>query len=493
MIWLHTYTGLFAGWLIFAVFLTGTLSYYNQEITHWMTQGQVAKHSQSTLINHALTRLNEAAPNAKSWRIQLPDERGNVYQISYRHEGEGRRGGTRLYLNPDDLTTKEEPQTRGGNFFRTFHYTLSLRDWGGRYFTGIAAMMMLIAVFTGIYTHRRFFKDFFTLRNKDKLKFTIDFHAISGIITIPFCFVICFSALAIYISMYQPFAINHYYDSFRDLDRQVSTRHNNLEPSGTRSALLTNIEHLIPALKKEWGNNSELSSISISNPSDKNAQVILYKQKTDIVSNKAQSLAFLKTGESLAKMEDERLPRKVRRVFYGLHEAHFAAPLLRAMLFLLGMFSTILITTGIFIWLRKRQQKQHKTVYTWLEKTNNGVVYGLTLATAFYFLCSKLPITSFSLASVELPVFFYTWLICLLFCLVSPVQRAKSLLMLANGVGFSTLIFLDIATLVQGHSSAFELPSLTMSFWVLLTAIYFVRAFYKTRLLTNNTMRKSYA
>jgi uncharacterized iron-regulated membrane protein len=493
MIWLHTYTGLFAGWLIFAVFLTGTLSYYNQEITHWMTQGQVAKHPQSTLINHALTRLNEAAPNAKSWRIQLPDERGSAFQISYRQEGEGRRGGTRLYLNPDDLTVKEEPQTRGGNFFRRFHYTLSLGDWGGRYFTGIAAMMMLIAVFTGIYTHRRFFKDFFTLRNKDKLKFTIDFHAISGIITIPFCFVICFSALAIYISMYQPFAINHYYDSFRDLDRQVSTRHNNLEPSGTQLGLITNIDHLMPALNQEWGNNPELSSISVNNPSDKNAQVIVYKQKNDIVSNKAQSLAFLKTGEPLAKIEDERLPRMVRRVFYGLHEAHFATPLPRAMLFLLGMFSTILISTGIFIWLRKRQQRQHKPVYTWLEKTNNGVIYGLTLATAAYFLCSKLPITSVNLAAMELPVFFYTWLVSLLFCLVTPTDKAKSLLLLANGIAFLVLIILDAETLVQGQTSAFELPSLTMSFWVLLTTVYFVRAFFKTRLLTNKTMRKSYA
>src|SRR5690606_20527900 len=33
--WLHTWSGLLLGWLLFAIFLTGTLSYFRQEITYW--------------------------------------------------------------------------------------------------------------------------------------------------------------------------------------------------------------------------------------------------------------------------------------------------------------------------------------------------------------------------------------------------------------------------------------------------------------------------
>ncbi|HEV7314113.1 PepSY-associated TM helix domain-containing protein [Sphingopyxis sp.] len=37
MAWLHTWTGLVLGWLLFAIFVTGTASYFQEEITAWMT------------------------------------------------------------------------------------------------------------------------------------------------------------------------------------------------------------------------------------------------------------------------------------------------------------------------------------------------------------------------------------------------------------------------------------------------------------------------
>ena len=476
MIWLHTYSGLYAGWLIFAVFLTGTLSYYNQEISHWMTGNTIEQQSQSKLLNHGLETLQSNAPNASQWRIRLPDDRGGQYSVSYR---EGRERNT-IYLNPNNLTEVDEPETRGGNFFRTFHYTLSLRQWGGRYFTGIAAMLMLVAIFTGIYTHRRFFKDFFTLRNKDKLKFTIDFHAISGVITIPFGFMICFSALLIYISMYQPFAINQYYESFRDLDRQVSTRHQTVKASGESRVEPLKIESQLAGLEQKWGKNYQLSSVVINQPNDANAQIIFNHRKNNILSNKAESLAVTEHG--LSEIEDERFARMFRRVFYGLHEAHFATPMSRAMFFLLGMFSTVLIATGMTIWLNKRQQKQQKKSYVLVDKVNNAVFYGLTLAIAGYFLASKLSVFSLSLAHLELPIFFYTWLASLILALSCSSQCSKALLLLTNACTYSLLLVIDIFHLFTYTSKVANVPYLTVMFWLSLTAVYFINVSLKNPL-----------
>lgn len=489
MIWLHTYTGLLAGWLIFAVFLTGTLSYYNQEITHWMTGSNLAKQSQEKLISHGLDTLKLQAPTATQWRIQLPDDRGSHYRLSYR---EGRERNS-IYLDAEALSIQDAPETRGGNFFRTFHYTLSMRQWGGRYLTGIAAMLMLIAVFTGIYTHRRFFKDFFTLRNKDTLKFTVDFHAISGVITIPFCFVICFSALAIYISMYQPFAINHYFDSFRALDREVSTRHESFKPSGLPEPNHISLAALQPEIQRKWGTDAALSSITINHPNDANGQVILTKRKTDILSNKAETLAFSNSGEPQADIAAERLPRMVRRIFYGLHEAHFASPILRGMLFLLGMFSTILISTGMIIWLRKRQQKQQKASYALVERINNAAFYGLSLAIASYFLSSKLSIASLSLASYELPMFFYTWLGSLITVFIFKAERGKPLLLSANAFAYTAILFIDLVNLLTNSETVFTLPYFTIVFWLTLTVIYFIRASLKSVLVNASKTRPAYA
>ena len=36
MSWLHTWSGLLLGWLLYAVFFTGTLSYFLDEINVWM-------------------------------------------------------------------------------------------------------------------------------------------------------------------------------------------------------------------------------------------------------------------------------------------------------------------------------------------------------------------------------------------------------------------------------------------------------------------------
>jgi uncharacterized iron-regulated membrane protein len=36
MSWLHTWAGLLAGWVIYAMFITGSVSYFREELTQWM-------------------------------------------------------------------------------------------------------------------------------------------------------------------------------------------------------------------------------------------------------------------------------------------------------------------------------------------------------------------------------------------------------------------------------------------------------------------------
>jgi uncharacterized iron-regulated membrane protein len=39
MAWLHTWTGLVAGWVLFFVFVTGTVGYFQSEVNRWMRPG----------------------------------------------------------------------------------------------------------------------------------------------------------------------------------------------------------------------------------------------------------------------------------------------------------------------------------------------------------------------------------------------------------------------------------------------------------------------
>ena len=79
MAWLHTWTGLIFGWLLFAIFLTGTLSYFKDEINHW-TKPEIQTHPLDPVasLNLAQRYLEAHAGTASSWFIRLPKDRKSV-------------------------------------------------------------------------------------------------------------------------------------------------------------------------------------------------------------------------------------------------------------------------------------------------------------------------------------------------------------------------------------------------------------------------------
>lgn len=91
MAWLHTWAGLVVGWLLFAIFLTGTASYFRPEITRWMQPELHAVVPAPDAAQRAVARLQQVAPRANNWFIELPDDRDPSMQIFWREEGAGRR------------------------------------------------------------------------------------------------------------------------------------------------------------------------------------------------------------------------------------------------------------------------------------------------------------------------------------------------------------------------------------------------------------------
>ena len=77
MAWLHTWAGLIFGWLLFAIFLTGTLAYFKDEITHWM-QPEVQAHplDAARSLAAAQTYLQQAVAKLSSRVcVSLPEKR----------------------------------------------------------------------------------------------------------------------------------------------------------------------------------------------------------------------------------------------------------------------------------------------------------------------------------------------------------------------------------------------------------------------------------
>jgi hypothetical protein len=61
--WLHTWCGLWVSWLLFAVFLTGTLAVFEEPITHWMTPSTMPR----TPRRRRIRRLKPGATCPSAW------------------------------------------------------------------------------------------------------------------------------------------------------------------------------------------------------------------------------------------------------------------------------------------------------------------------------------------------------------------------------------------------------------------------------------------
>jgi uncharacterized iron-regulated membrane protein len=418
MIWLHTYSGLLLSWLIFIVFVSGTLSYYADEINIWMQPEQAPLSEKSAVIPLALKALNAKGEAASRWSINLGSLRDPKAQIRWQLPNQSRREQKKVNLFDTKQTTRA---TVGGDFFVRFHYALELRNYGGRYLSGIAAFIMLIAIFSGVFTHRRFFKDFFFLRWKDLKRALTDIHAIIGIITIPFCFMICASALLFYVSMYMPASATYNYDKgYRELSSHVSPQNFSRESSGIAAVPITDISAILTHVNDIWQEPNNVSRVNYDHPYDKNGYLTFYRHKLTNLSRQSETLVFdAATGSLLHETAQSRTPKLISNVFLGIHEAKFADNSLRFILFLLGCLSCGLIATGTLLWINSRVQRQvyhvGTTLITW---SNRSVFAGLPLAIIGLFYANRLlPITMVERESYEVLTFFLCWLACAIFAI----------------------------------------------------------------------------
>lgn len=218
MSWLHTWSGLLLGWVLFAIFLTGTLAVFDKEIDNWM-RPETPAHSvdQRQALGTALSYLRRAHAAESSWNIGLPTERSPQLSVSV---GEQRRGGggggAGVRLNPQTGEAYQARETAGGGFFFRFHYTLHMPRSPGIWAVGLAALAMLVALISGIVIHKKFFKDFFTFRPAKGQRSWLDAHNASAVLLLPFHLMITYTGLVIFYLIYMPAAVDALYDGDRE-------------------------------------------------------------------------------------------------------------------------------------------------------------------------------------------------------------------------------------------------------------------------------------
>lgn len=471
MAWLHTWTGLIFGWLLFAIFLTGTLSYFKDEINHWSTP-EVQSHPLDPVASLAMAQryLQSNAGHAGSWFIRLPSEREPALSVSWRDPNAGgRRGMVRKDLDAVSGQEVVGRDSRGGEFFYRFHFELQMPYPWGRWLSTFCAFIMLLGLVTGIITHKKIFKEFFTFRPGKGQRSWLDGHNAIGVLVLPFHLMISYSSLVIFMYMVMPASILASYGDSGGYFNDLFGRDETPALAGVAAPLAP-----LPTLYakvQEQAPGARMGFIQVQNPGDSNARVTFSRASADSVAYKRSANWTFDgvSGALLTQGAPESAAMMTSFTFVGLHMGNFAGPWLRWLYFAFGVAGTAVIGTGLVMWLGKRQLKHAKSGHMpvelrLVEVLNIASMSGLLLGVAAFFWANRLlPVTLQGRADWEVNAFFLAWALSLAHAVLRPGRRAWGEQLALGALAFALLPLLNALTTGQGVNHAIAVGDWAMA------------------------------
>lgn len=442
MSWLHTWAGLIFGWVLFAMFLTGTLAFFRPEITSWMQPEIQARPTPAVqAVDLAQRYLTEHAPDAKRWFITPPSNREPLIQMLYQvpKPKPGERGFVRVKLDPVSGQAVAGRETRGGDFFYRFHFELETAFPWGRWLASIAGMFMLVAIISGIITHKKIFTDFFTFRpKKGGQRAWMDGHNVLSVLGLPFHLMITFSGLVLFMIMLMPAGIHAVYENPRQYTDEVFKSFK-VTPPLNQPAPLVQIAPLVAQAQDHW--HGRVGRVTVNNPGDAGATVTLVRDAADGVSygRLAPYMRFDGVTGALQEGEDD-LSATVQTagVITGLHLGLFAEPLLRWFYFLVSLAGTGMVGTGLVLWIAKRRQKarpgdvREAFSLRLVDGLNAGTIAGVVFGVAAFFLANRLLPAEMPGRQVwEVRAFFSAWGLSLVYAFLFQRRKWQDLLAIA--------------------------------------------------------------
>ena len=472
MSWLHTWSGLLLGWLLYAVFFTGTLSYFLDEINVWMKPELHQSQPSANTAELALQGMQRLAPDAATWTLSLPGERHPTVEASWRAKDApaGKAGTQRAELDAATGDAIAVRETRGGSFLYRFHFELYAmpRIWA-RWIVGIATMFMLVAIISGVITHKKIFTDFFTFRPRKQQRSWLDAHNMTAILALPFHIMITFSGLLLLMIMLMPWGASAVYEGdtrayFNEMrgntrpaaDKPQRKRGAESNAADAAPVTMTPIAPLMEQAQQRWPDRG-VGTIVVNQPNTVGARIELRSQGGNSLINRGTSERMVFDGIS-GKMMDApaakpiSTPTAIYNVLTSSHLGRFADPLLRWLLFLSGVVGTLMAATGMVLWVVKRLPERRKLGRTPLshrlvEVLNVGSISGLSVATAAYFFSNRLiPVDTAQRSDWEIRCFFLVWVLCAVHALLRSHRRAWTEQLALAALLYACLPLLNAAT-----------------------------------------------
>ncbi len=430
---LHTWSGLVVGWVLYLIFIAGTASYWRPELTRWMQPELGLPPPAALALDQAQAFLARTAPDATRWVIELPGSRSSATTVRWQPKDapEPKRGQPNPYHATLDAHGQpvQARDTRGGDFFYRLHFDLHYVPalWA-RWFVCFCTMFMLVAIVSGVITHKKIFADFFTFRRTKGQRTWLDGHNALAVLSLPFHLMITYTGLITLMTVYMPWAVEANFGSRDAFFAELFPREAKVEPRGEHAAP-PRLAALLDTAGAAWG-NGHAASVVVDQPGDAAMRITLRRDSGDRIADNGEPLRFDARGALQGEGAVRSAAVFTRDGMIGLHAARFAPTTLRWLFFLSGVAGTLMVATGLVLWTVKRREqlpdptRPHRA-FRFVERMNIGFVAGLPVAMlAFLWGNRLLPMALENRSKAEISVFFLTWTLCLLHAGVRLPRRA---------------------------------------------------------------------
>ncbi len=471
MAWLHTWLGLSVGWILYYVYLTGTVGYLDKEIDYWMTPDKpyfAATPATREQLAMAQAWLNSNAQGAASWNIQLIGGReAHSLDVTWVEPAmNGTRGATHTAtLSPTDgqPIDNNARATGGGQLLYKMHYNLAYMPLTtANILIMICSVIMFAGMITGIIAHRNIFKDFFTFRPGKGQRSWLDGHNLLSVGSLPFHLIVTYSGLLFFVYQFMPAVPHLVYDT--NTGRSVALQlyegtygvpGATLDgPAGIRASTMS-LASLMDDVDTRWGEN-KVTLVEVRNPGDANARVVFRPLPSETIAFPDYSLIYDGTDGTL--LNDYPGPYiypsgYADQALKGLHKGLFAGPFLRILYLFMGVAGTAMIGTGLLLWSTKRKSKlleagepAHFGIKL-VDTLNLGTLIGLPIAIAAYFWANRLLPAGFEgRAAWEVHAMYLTLAATLLYPAWRPLAKAWRDLLWIAAAAYCLLPFVNVIT-----------------------------------------------
>jgi uncharacterized iron-regulated membrane protein len=464
MTWLHTWFGLVLGFVLMVVFFFGSLSVFDREIDRWaIPETRFAPQAMPSFDAVLAPIFQQMAPEAEELEQArervggpleptLPVMNWGAYtthrdpvlelyaEFAVKNNPEDPDDHVHGHVTIDPRSGRVLPHDElkiGSDFFYPMHFSLHL-DWLdlGYWIVGVAALVMLAALVSGVVIHRKLFSELFTFRpQKNTQRSALDLHNLTGVLALPFHFMFPLTGLIIFAGIYFPLSDT--------LFKPLAEKHARIEavakrlpfkPSGV-PAELASVDAMVAAAKRHWaarGAPGEVGYLAVNHVGDANSYVSIYRAGSDRVTLVGQGMHFAgPTGKLIHEEPPPTVVAGINDFLVGLHLQQFEHWLLRWLYLLGGLSGCVCIGTGLVFFVGKRKRK-HATQGVrgarWVDALAVGTITGMLIAVLAMLVANRLlPEDLEHRGDWEERAFWLAWLVALAHGAwrSAPVQQAR--------------------------------------------------------------------